>query len=441
MIEPIKPKTTPPSSLSSSGPDTRGDEDAAAPPDRPVLVKGVLLHLAPDAAAAAYARHNLHSAVGADIAFVLASLLTQLSHLTAAAAGRAHRLVDPATAAPAALCLLLLAAQILRPGAYAARRRLALVLIVGATLAGDVAWLRSVAAWAGAAGDLSAAAGADSPWWQLANILLIRSGVAVLVLHSAMLALDFPWRAALGAAELALCLAHTALPLARLLARPEHLAPLRRLHGAARRGAVAAVGMLAAVPWPTGYGVAGPPPPAAPLPPLPTGGGSAEEAAFAAAGLSLDPFASPPSCLPLSAVVTAQVGVGLVLPLWVAFLRERRRRCAYALALCQRAAHHRAAAAAAAAAAAHPEPAAPPALLCACGDPACPAGVVLPTFTVRHFPAPLIRLLFAAAHGVCFLMALCAVHAAADVAASLAAPAQWHAWGVCSGPAALLPAT
>lgn len=390
-------------------------------------VAGFLLHLHPDKAESTYQRLQLRSACSSDMLYVLCALLCVLVGLLPADGQDLNSAANPSAwpnlsssgspfaIGPAALTLLLLllSVQLLSPAFYMQHRRAALVLVVLSTLAGDVCWLRACPRTAPAptlhelncsinsSGDNSSGSGTcsarDAPvasWATLADVLLVRSGVSVACMHALMLALDFPMRIALHSSELALIMHHTTLPLARLLSGPRYLPPLRRLHTVLHTGLVRSLAALAALPLHL------------PLPPLPV---------MAASPPSL---LAPPGCLPLVTVSTVQITLGLLLPLWVAFLWERGARSSFALALRRRAAHDLAAAAAG-------PHRAPPSQPCCCGDPVCTVGLSLTGYSVQGVPGALLRALFLCAHGVCFAVAACAVWFAANLVVQSAAP------GVC----------
>ncbi|KAI8464068.1 MAG: hypothetical protein J3K34DRAFT_493149 [Monoraphidium minutum] len=456
---PAYPQTmdTPSSRTSSSPRSSAGARRGAGTCAARVVGPGLALR--PDKAEAAYQRAGLRSACFSDTVYCLLSVMVGLTPAAgggggggggAAAAPAALRGGPLAAGALAALAALL-AVQLAAPALYMAHRRCALVLLAAATLAGDVAWLRASAAAAaaeaaaagaggfggggggggggfggggggfggggsggsgggglggagacvgggggggGGGGSCAAPAAPAAPWGALADALLVRSGVTAACVHACVLALDFPWRAALQVAEVALIMAHTTLPLAALVGGPAYLPPLRAAHDALRAALVRALSALAALPLPL---------------PLHAGGAGAAAAAVAAAAA-----AARPACLPLAAVVTAQLALGLALPLWVAFLGERSRRCAFALALRRRAAHG------AAAAAPPARPLGGGGAPCCCGDAACGAGLPAGGYGVEGVPRPLLRALFLCAHALCFTVFACAVWLAAGLAADAA---------------------
>lgn len=424
-------------------------------------VTGVRLRLQPARAEDAYQSLRLRSACFADTAY--AALYVVVGLAPVAEGGGAPR-GGPAAWAALALMGAVLLLQVFAPGFYIAHRRAALAALVAATLVGDVSWLRATggavaaaaqrvpqglygggagaagagataerlgAAWDDATCDAAGAPRAAATWGTLADALLVRSGVTVACMHAAMLALDFPMRVALQAAEMGLIMAHTTLPLARMLAAPAYAPLLRRLYTELRAALVRALVSLAALPLPLsllhphhdggdGHGrghhhmlyatAAG-------------GGGGTGGGALPRAAL----LAEYPSCLPLTAVIAAQVALGLALPLWAAFLAERSRRCEFAQALRHHAAHD---AAAAAACQQRPPPAG---CACGCGDPLCGAGASLVAYSVQGMPRALLRALFLCAHALCFVIFSCAVW----LAASLAGDAALHtSLGVCGAPGA-----
>ena len=440
----------------SSGRSTAATAAAQIPeePEDAPRVASLLLRLHPPAVEAAYRRAQLRSACAADAAYVLCSLLCAAAAAmngSGAGGGSDSAVADLLAAASTLVLACLLAFQLAAPAAYMRHRRAALAAMLAATLARDAAWLRAwtpTGAGAGVSAGMTAAAmtgdsaggsgggtcdaGGEAPlgncssggttaapgaaaaaataaagsWGAVATLLLVDSGVSVLALRGLMLSLDLPWRAAFHLAEAALIMHRTAAPLARALAGPQALPLLARAHAALRDGALRALAALAALPLP------------APL------------AARAGVAHLLQPHSHsqpPPDCLPLAAVLTAQVCLGAALPLWAAFLGERGRRGAFARAARLAADHDALAAAAAATAAADaqaaaggpaPPPLPPPQQPCHCGDPHCRAALRPPALRVQGVPPAALAALLACAQGVCFLLFCCAVWFVAGVVLS-----------------------
>lgn len=418
------------------------------------VVSGPLLCLSPEAGAL---YHSLRAAAACSsdavyIVMCLMSLLHQLLPVAVLGCSSERQestwdvtssRIDPLTLGSLVALAALLALQCMRPAAYKAHRRTALAVLAVVTLAGDVAMMRelsirvvgpvgcmegpsgtsgptcvirpsatqlatpdsdawdhpgpaicSAASGTVAAGSSSGGAAHTAPWGGLAEALLVRSGVSMVLVHSAALSIDFQWRVAMQAAEVALIVKLGAPHLARALSCPRFLPLLRRLHAALWHGAVSVLMALAALPLPAE--------PSLSLHPRGALGaalrGGIEDPAVSG-GRPADAH------LALAMVVTTQIMLGLALPLWVIFLRERTSRSTFVRRLQGRAAHDSALAAAASA----PPGAGGAPGACCCGDPSCDAGLARPSYTVQGLPDALLQCLFVSAHATCFLMATCAV--------------------------------
>lgn len=379
----------------------------------------------PDSEEAAYQHARLRAAVSCDAVYTSCCLLCFLVGLWPAVGsesassecaieGTSRPGCNAFAPAAALLMLILLAIQIMLPTIYRAHRHTALAIMVLLMLAGDVCWLRSRAGAPpqsstcgtdghGSNGTCDVANEPAASWTGLTDALLIRSGVSLVCMHAAMLQLDFAWRVAVHVLEVAIIIAHTTVPLARMLARPAHLRLLRRLHAVVYGGLIQTLAALAALPLPL---------------PLPLKHAHRANGATTAAELGASDsilLASRPACLPLAAVISAQVALGLVLPLWASFLWERASRSAFVSDLRRRTTH----AAAAASLAIHP-PRLPPAQPCCCGDPVCPVGMSHSEYTVQGVPAALLQALFLCAHALFFAMLSCLVWFASDLVSGLA---------------------
>jgi len=389
-------------------------------------VSAPFLLLLPASAERAYRHQRARAECAADAMYAVCCLLcSALSGLSASPPR------DPIAAAATFLLCVMLSLQCLLPATYMQHRRTLLVLV---TLAGDVSWLRAWTCGAAAErssatssidGNLDSCGAVEGPlpasevYADLLHALLIQSGVSVAAFHALVLSLDLPWRLALHTTEVALIMHRTTVPLARLLSGPAYLPLMRQLYITVSGGMVSVLAALAALPLPL------------PLP-LPrvssvwsaTASGSSARGSLNRSGSITD----QPACLPLATVITVQLCLGLVLPLWITFLVERSRRCSFALAL-RHASHHDAAAATALAAGSMRQMRPPP-QPCECGAPLCGAGFTAAAYTVAGFPAAVLRALLAAAHAVCFLLLVCSAWFAStlmfdDWGASSAATSCW----------------